>query len=150
MFNRREVILSSAAVIAGVNRAGASSTPVTVPDTVPDGSRTVHDMATAAACTDCAAACTVLAQLCVERVAAGKSEYAALHGLSRDCGDLCTVAATLLGRQGPLAPAICQACADACDRLIDLSSNFTVRDLRDCRTIAGRCAIECRNLISNS
>jgi hypothetical protein len=150
MFNRREVILSSAAMIAGLGKATAASAPARMQGEVPTQNVVDQNMTTAAACTDCTAACSVLTQKCIERVAAGATDFTALHGLSSDCGDLCTVAATLLGRKGPLAPAICQACADACDRLVELCSDFTDSDVDHCKTIVGRCAVACRELITLS
>jgi hypothetical protein len=146
MLNRRDVILSTAAMVTCFNRATAVSSPAAAPNR----DKSDQGMTTAQACTECATACSVLTGVCVETVAEGMSEFAVLHEISRDCSEICTVAATLLGRQGPLAPAICQACADACDRLADLCSSFNVREAERCEAAARHCAISCRALITHA
>lgn len=145
MLNRRDVILSTAAMVTCFHRAtGASATATAL-----NRDRNDQGMTTAQACTECAAACSALTQVCFETVVGGKSEVALLHEVSRDCNEICTVAATLLGRQGPLAPAICQACADACDRLALLCSNVTVQEAACCEAAARHCATSCRMLITH-
>ncbi|HIE99963.1 MAG TPA: hypothetical protein EYG03_14350 [Planctomycetes bacterium] len=148
MLNRRDVILSAAAMIASLNRATARSADVSVSGSAPDRSSS-YGGNTAAACSECATECSLLTTVCIERVVLGETEFAALHELLHDCGDICTVAATLLNRQGPLAPAICQACADACDRLVVLCSTLTAGETQRCEISARRCAIACRALITD-
>ncbi len=149
MLNRRDVILSAAAMIAGLNRPAATSADVSMLGTVRDKSSGHRGMTAAAACSECATACSVLTRVCVERMVAGETQFAALRELSQDCTDICTVAATLLRRKGPLAPAICQACADACDRLVERCSILTASETQRCEVIASRCAIACRTIITD-
>ncbi|MCP4171174.1 MAG: hypothetical protein GY758_10435 [Fuerstiella sp.] len=147
MLNRRDVILSAAAMITGCNRAAATSAYASMFGTVRSESSRDRGM-TAAACSECATACSVLTRFCVERVVAGETEFAALQELSHNCGDICNVAATLLRREGALAPAICQACADACDRLVERCSTLTASEIQHCDVSASRCAIACRAIIT--
>ncbi len=149
MLHRRDVILSATAMIAGLDMAAATSAHATQPRSALDTSSRQRGTTAADACSECATACSVLSRVCVERMVLGETEFVALQELSHDCSDICTVAATLLRRQGPLAPAICQACADACDRLVKRCSSLTAREIHHCATSAKRCAIACRTLLSN-
>ena len=150
MLNRRDVILSAAAMIAGSSRAAATSADASTLGTVRDEGSRLQRMTTSTACSECAIACSELMRVCVERTVAGDTEFAALQELAHDCCDICTVAATLLRREGQLAPAICQACADACDRLLECCAGLTAREIQRCEVYASRCAIACRALIVNA
>lgn len=93
--------------------------------------------------------CSESASRCI--AAAGKSTDASVGEfieLCLDASDICVVTATILTRQGPLSPAICQACADACDRLVKACANANLNGLEQtCATLANRCATVCRKLV---
>jgi hypothetical protein len=66
----------------------------------------------------CIHACNELAHHSLKHLAGDKSEHrehvAKVHELTMDCGAICTLTATLMLRQSPLAKPMHQACAEAC------------------------------------
>lgn len=72
-----------------------------------------------------------------------------IRQVALDCREICEITASLLSRRGPLAPAICQSCADACDRLNTMMADLRpALDVVDLQTQLDQCATACRAVIS--
>ena len=89
-------------------------------------------------CDDCARSCELAANHCVRLLADGKKDALATMRMCQDCAAICAATSRIVMRDGPLAPLICPACADACKQCADA-----------CEKIAGdpigkRCVEDCR------
>lgn len=149
MLNRRQAIAAgTAAVLAGPSlpNALAQQAPKSETHAAPHA----VDSA-AAACRKCEAACrellTAAHWICRPRT----DLKTQVVRTAEDTADLCKVAAQLLSRRGPLAPAICQACADACDRLIRLFRQLPdSSDVESCLTTGTECRAACVSLVASA
>jgi hypothetical protein len=107
-----------------------------------------HFAKCAKACADCLNACEVCFRHCVGLVAEGRKDHLPSLNLCVDCGDTCAVAARISARQGSLAVAICEACANACDVCAVECEKFPQeKHMADCAQACRECAKACRELI---
>jgi len=95
-------------------------------------------MECAKACNDCQRECDDCVLHCTEMLVAGKKEHARILGTCNDCANLCSVAAQIVARQGPMSMTICDACAKACNTCAATCEKFPDDEQMK------RCALECR------
>ena len=138
MLNRRRAILAtgSSILVAGRAISSAAAGPCELESSLADHDQQIAELL-AASCLECAAACAQVMQRSAE-----------IFSAAQDCRDLCIVTATLLSRPESTAPAICQACADACRRVrvaCDKQSNSD--GLQTCRESSEKCAQLCDFLL---
>src|SRR4051812_33072738 len=96
----------------------------------------------------CATACGTMSRHCLELVRGGGevcARHALASGLARDCGEICTLAAGLMGRESELAHHALLACAQACRRCLEsceaISTDQVVAEcLSLCRESEAICA----------
>jgi len=87
---------------------------LTADDKKVDDKHAAHFEQCAKACTDCLRECESCAHHCAHLVAAGKKDHLRTLGTCADCADVCTAAAKVVARHGPLTSTICESCAKAC------------------------------------
>lgn len=69
----------------------------------------------------------------------------------QDVERICCVTATTLNQRSRTAPAICQACADACDRLANVCATIDLNGQESrCQELAVRCGNACLAMIQTS
>jgi len=83
--------------------------------------------------TDCAKACGEASRDLTSRLVPGPDGPARarlMRGLeaARDCAELCSTAAALMGRASELTPLALLACAEACRRCVDECESLPVND----------------------
>ena len=152
MLTRRNAILATTVFAVGAanqrSHAGTTSTPQNVP--MPSRHMDVVVPFSAEHASHQCLECAESASRCITAAAKSADTNAGeFVQVCQDASDICFVTATILTRQGPLSPAICQACADACDRLIYACANANLNGLEQtCATLANRCATVCRRLVN--
>jgi len=110
----------------------------------------VHGSDCSDACARCANACNSCFEHCVAQLAAGHEMHSATLRLCNDCGDLCSLAARVESRQGPMRVAICGTCADSCDRCAGECEKFTDQPhMVACAKACRECAQACRAMIEH-
>ena len=148
MLNRRQALAAGTVLAATARRLQAQPTLTTDrPEVFPDC------QAAAQIVSECAAACQQMTATFTEELADGESVRIPFLKSFRECGEICSVTATLIAQPGPTAPAICQACADTCQRLL-----LSVRELREfCTTkslfdseVLLRCIQTCQKLAART
>gem|GEM_PF-2026844 len=148
MLSRRDALLTSAAFLVGANRtlqANASFSEFPI-DKDSSAAKSRMELAVAEACRQSAAACSLI--ICSRANQAFSFEFTSLCTDSRD---ICAVTAQVLSCPGAKSPALCQACADACDRVAKACRSTRVsRDIQNCETAAETCAAACRTRILES
>ena len=152
MLTRRNAILASTAFAVGAanqsSHAASTSTPQSqlLPSSHMDVVVTFTAEHASYQCLQCAESASRCITVAARSADANVGEFVQV---CQDASDICFVTATILTRQGPLSPAICQACADACDRLIYACANANLNGLEQtCATLANRCATVCRRLVN--
>ena len=131
MISRRNAILAGAGILTAphnISIAGPDSLPV--PANAP--SAILSPDYIAESCRRCAKACS-------DTLIASGISQSELKRSVRDCRDICDAAAKLLDRNGPMVPAITQACADACSRLAE-----RIKSVNACVPQLRQAADECR------
>ena len=140
MLNRRHALISASGVLlaggssqlnAATEETDAHVSTLTPAATAPASGQTREMMNAAAACLECASVC--------DHLLSESTTAEITRRLAADSRDICTVTATLLSRQAPMSPAICQSCRDACRRLAAVASTA--------RRPALRCAEACRKVL---
>lgn len=139
MLNRRQALISGSSLVlspVALTSAGENMTDSSVSHSLPTPEHAVSEQ-TAEHCISCAAACS-------EMLDSSDVQRSFAETLM-DCRDICMVTATILSRTGPMSPAIRQACADACRRVV-LSPEFRAQNpsqqdsisicMRACLTLA--------------
>lgn len=146
MLSRRDALLATAAICVGMDRS--QKTLGCLPDPTADTkSVAAHSqLAAVAACRKAAKECSSL-----ESSHAAQGFNSQFRTLCRESRDICSVTARVLSRRNSTASALCQACADACDRMVlACQSGHSDRDISRCKTAVENCAALCRALISHS
>jgi hypothetical protein len=104
----------------------------------------------AKACGDCQRECDSCAHHCAMRVADGKKEHMKTLGTCTDCAEICSTAAHIAARQGPMAVTICEACAKSCDACGEACGAFKDDDhMKKCSESCKACAKACRDMIQH-
>lgn len=155
MLNRRKALLTGTALMIGATRlqetSGQAHGRLDRSEKPDAASRSAASRAneTAELCAACSTACADLTDWAINRRTPEDSPLTDLIRFSADCRDICRVAAGTRVRRGPLAPAICQASADACARLVAAGRSLAGHTLVDrCCRVADECATACRATIS--
>lgn len=156
MLNRRKALLTGTALMIGARqspRPTASATDCHLQADVghsPGLSPEALENA-AASCMECSQASRDLIHELRPESATGRGSLAELVRIADECGEICIVTATLLARRGPLSPAICQACADACQRLASTCDTMNASSsVTNCQRLAIDCGQACRHIITAS
>jgi hypothetical protein len=126
--------------LMGVGAAGLLSTGTAFAGSQQDDKDKQHEhMRVMGACIH---ACNELANHSLKHLASDKSEHrehaAKVHELTMDCQAICTLTATLMLRQSPLAKTMHQACAEAC-------AACATECEKGQSDLAKKCAEACRN-----
>ena len=99
----------------------------------------------AKACAHCEAAC----RTCHKHCLAMGAEYVVSQRLSADCMELCTVAAKLSARRGPMAVAACRACLQACRACgAECSKYPQMSVMAGCAKSCAACAAACEAMVT--
>jgi len=107
--------------------------------------------ACARACADCALECDSCHAHCAHLVAEGKKDHVKTMALCNDCGLVCSTAAQITARHGPLAATTCEACARACDACGAACAKFEHDDhMQRCARACKACAKACRDMIKHA
>jgi hypothetical protein len=102
----------------------------------------------AKACTQCLRECESCALHCGKLLAEGKSEHRRTLGLCLDCSDVCTAAARITSRHGPMSSGMCGACAGACDSCGKQCAKFkTDEHMARCAKACRDCAQACQEMV---
>src|SRR5262249_31518115 len=100
------------------------------------------------ACAACARQCESCFNHCAHLVAQGRKEHLSTLKTCVDCGDVCSLAAKVLARDGALAAPICDGCAKACDACAAACEKHPDDEhMRACAKACRECAKECRAMI---
>lgn len=103
--------------------------------------------ACAKACFNCAWYCEACATHCARMVADGKKDHAKSLASCRDCAEVCVAAGRIVGRYGPMANLVCDACAKACDICGAECEKFPDdKHMADCAKECRSCAKACRDM----
>ncbi len=96
------------------------------------------------ACVACLVACEMCSDACLD--ADGVNAMVTCIRLDRDCAEMCAAALRVMSRGGPLAAALCAACADACDACASECERHAAHmdHCRVCAEACRRCAEACR------
>ncbi len=97
-------------LVSGARSPAADNAPANDPHAMHAG----HFQECAKACADCQRECDSCASHCAHLVAEGKKEHMKTLGTCTDCASICSTAARITARGGPLAGTVCEACAKAC------------------------------------
>jgi hypothetical protein len=124
------------AVLALATAAGQDPAPTRTPGQVDP--KMPHFLACAKACDDCARMCDLCSAHCAKMVAEGKKEHHETLRTTQDCATVCSAAARVTAKDGPMSDLICAACADVCKRCGDACEKHAADP------IMKRCAEECR------
>lgn len=105
----------------------------------------------AKACADCMRECESCAHHCAHLLAEGKKDHLHTLGTCTDCAEVCSSAARIVSRHGPLAVPICEMCTKACDTCAAACEKFPddphmQRCARECLV----CAKACREMIEHA
>lgn len=98
------------------------------------------------ACVECLVACEMCADACLDE--SDPKMLAQCIRLDRDCAEACAAAVRVMARGGPLAAALCRACADACDACAAECEKHAAHHehCRICAEACRRSAEECRRM----
>ncbi len=97
-------------------------------------------------CVKCLVACEVCSDACLD-----EKDITMMRDcirLDRDCADACIAAIRVMSRGGPLAAALCRACAEACDACAaECEKHASTADhCRLCAEACRSCAEACRRM----
>lgn len=107
-------------------------------------------LACAKACSDCQRACDSCATHCAHLLVDGRKEHLATLQSCQDCADVCTAAAKIVARGGPLVKQTCQACAEACDLCARNCEKFPDdKHMKMCAEECRKCEKACREMIKH-
>ncbi len=98
-----------------------------------------------AACLDCARACDVCASACLKET--DVRALAACIALDHDCAQLCRLAAGVMERGSPAAPALCRACADTCDLCAAECYPHALVHCEECAAACLLCLARCSRVV---
>jgi hypothetical protein len=108
-------------------------------------------MECAKVCDDCQRECDSCARHCALLVAEGKKDHMKTLGTCSDCADMCSTAARVAARQGPMAVIQCEACAKSCDICGEACGSFADdAHMKRCAEMCRTCAKACREMIKHA
>jgi hypothetical protein len=98
------------------------------------------------ACVECLVACEMCSDACLDEK--DPAMLAMCIRLDRDCAEACAAALRVMSRGGPLAEALCLACADACDACAAECEKHASHHehCRLCAEACRKCADACRRM----
>jgi hypothetical protein len=100
------------------------------------------------ACLDCANQCETCFVHCTGLVASGKKEHVPTLKSCVDCGDLCTVAAKIIARDGALVGPACEGCAKGCDACATQCEKFPDDEhMKACAKSCRDCSKACQEML---
>jgi hypothetical protein len=115
-----------------------------------DDKHAAHFEQCAKACADCLRECESCAHHCAHLIASGQKDHLRTLGTCADCAEVCTAAAKIVSRHGPLAVTICESCAKACDTCgIECDKHSNDEHMKRCATTCRDCAQACRDMIKH-
>jgi hypothetical protein len=111
-----------------------------------------HFLECAKACDACQLECDSCSRHCAEQVADGKKEHMRTLGTCADCGAICSAAARITARGGPMSATICDACARSCDMCAEACDKVGPDDahMKRCAEECRKCARACREMIKHA
>ncbi len=105
----------------------------------------------AKACNDCQRECDSCARHCAGLVADGKKDHMTTLGTCTDCAEICSAAARITARQGPMSATVCEACAKACDSCGAACDKFKEDEhMKRCAETCAKCAKACREMLKHA
>ncbi len=105
----------------------------------------------AKACTDCMRACNTCERHCLEMVAQGKKEHKDTVLSCGDCAAVCAVAAKIVGKGGPYAAQICDACAKVCEQCaIACEKHPQDEHMKQCAKACRDCQKACQDMVAHA
>ena len=123
---------------------------LTADDQKGDDKHSAHSEQCAKACTDCLHECESCAHHCANLVASGQKDHLRALGTCADCADVCTAAAKVVSRHGPLTGTICESCAKACDLCAaECEKHSQDEHMKRCAKACRDCAKACRDMIKH-
>ena len=103
----------------------------------------------AQACAASANECGSCYKHCAALVAGGSKDHVKMMRLCNDCQLICSTAAALSSRRGPLSVLVCQACAEACNTCAVACEKFPGdKHMTACAKHCRKCAKACRAMIT--
>src|SRR5262249_22616229 len=100
----------------------------------------------AKACTDCLREC----ESCAHLVASGQKDRLRTLGTCADCAEVCTAAAKIVSRYGPLIGTICESCAKACDTCAaECEKHGNDEHMQRCAKVCRDCAKACQDMLKH-
>ena len=104
----------------------------------------------AKACSDCLRECESCAHHCANLVASGEKDHLRTLGTCADCAEVCTAAAKVVSRHGPLAGTICESCFKACGMCAaECEKHSQDEHMKRCAIACRDCAKACRDMIKH-
>lgn len=145
MYTRRNALLATTAFAFGAGRNAAAEKTQSVKPASEVGGCHQREVQLCLELADMAGECI--------RASALKSTPS-LPNFIRVCQDVegvCCVTATILNQRSQVAPAICQACADACNRLANVCATIDLDGQESwCQKLAVRCGNAVLSMIQTS
>jgi hypothetical protein len=112
-----------------------------------------HDeamQACAKACSDCQRQCDSCATHCAHLVGDGKKQHITTLMTCQDCANICTTAAQIVARNGPMAGLICAPCAEACAQCGKECEKFpNDQHMKRCAEECRKCEKACRDMVKH-
>jgi hypothetical protein len=113
------------------------------------GQEKKHDHKTqepcAKACSDCALECAACNRHCFDLATGGDKKHALVARLCQDCADVCALTGKVVGRRGPVWPAMCEACARVCKACAEQCGKFPDHEqMKKCAKACSDCEKACR------
>jgi len=106
--------------------------------------------ACAKACSDCQRACDLCGTHCAHLLTEGKKEHLATLRSCQDCATVCTAAAQIVARGGPVSVLICECCAKACDTCGTACERFPDdKHMKACAEECRKCEKSCQMMVKH-
>jgi hypothetical protein len=104
----------------------------------------------ARACSDCQRACDICAAHSTDMRQDGKKEHVTTSATCRDCATICSAAAQIVARGGPLSGLICESCASACGRCAAACETLPGDEhMKSCAEQCRKCEKACKKVMDH-
>jgi hypothetical protein len=105
----------------------------------------------ARACNDCQRECDSCATHCAHLLHNGKQEHVKTLMTCQDCANICSAAAQIVARGGPMVGVICESCAQACTLCTKACENFRDDEhMKRCAEECRKCEKACREMLKHT
>jgi len=99
------------------------------------------------ACSDCAKACDMATNHCLDQVAKGNRDHAKPLRYTADCAGFCALSACNIAKHSPLMAYSCDACAEACRETLAVVSRPELPEMKAVIAALERCEKSCRAMV---